>query len=93
MSELTYHKAPKHEDYLIETAGHTFRWLAVEPGIHRCAGIEDGVALAHWNCEEPRGRGQAEGGWLISFADLEAFYLAAKAHRDAVSAGEPHDKG
>lgn len=87
MDERTYHKAPKHDDYLIAVAGHGFKWLAVDPGRHRCGKIEDGVSLAHWLCEEPN-RYQADGSWIISFADLEAFYLAAKAYRDSDSAGE-----
>lgn len=86
MTELTYHKAPKLDDYLIEVVGHPAKWLAVDPGSHRCGHIEDGVSLSHWLCEEPN-RYQVDGGWVISFADLEAFYLAAKAHRASVNGG------
>ena len=61
----------KNKDLQVPVAGHSSDMLLVHPGVHHCGRIIDGVAFAH-------GR---DGRWVISFADLERIYDAAKAQR------------
>ena len=66
---------------LAPVAGHPHAYLAFRAGPSRCGAIMDGISLAHWNCPDPQGFKDAEGGWVIAFADLEEMYLIAKAAR------------
>jgi hypothetical protein len=60
---------------VIQTAGYSEPdELSFWPGPSKCGEITDGVTLSH----------AGEGGWVISFADLERMYLAAKEARTAV---------
>ena len=57
----------------VKSAGYSIQGdLHFHPGPSTCGDITDGVVFEHDN----------EGGWLISFASLEALYLAAKAARE-----------
>ena len=57
----------------ITTAGYdTKEILYFSPGMYACGKIEDGVELEHGN----------DGGWVISFFDLESMYKAAKIARN-----------
>lgn len=67
--------------HLVGVAGHSHDVLAVNTNRIRCGQIEDGVSFSHWRVKEPKGHADAEGGWVISFADLESIYLAAKSVR------------
>jgi hypothetical protein len=73
------------ESYLtFETAGNIKTHMSVGVGIHRCGDIHDGVSIHNHN----------EGDWspsyVMAFKDLEAWYLAAKATRDAVQSAVEH---
>lgn len=67
----------------VKVAGYheEFNWLGFDPRPTSCGGITDGVSLSHQNCEQPANRHQTDAGWVISFADLERMYEAAKAAR------------
>lgn len=54
-----------------EVAGHPEEILRFNPGPTECGNITDGVAFYHGN----------RGAWIVSFADLERMYLAAKLAR------------
>lgn len=70
--------------YIIHTAGWVASYAKVNVGVHRCGHIDDGISLDLADCQEPN-RTQWHPGGIISFADLEAIYLAAKKHRDALT--------
>lgn len=70
--------------YLIKPAGHRKPYLAVNIGQSACGDITDGVSVAHWGTDGEYDSRLNDGGWVISFAALEAWYLAAKAHRSAL---------
>jgi len=80
MSDLTFKKAAKGDGYLIRTAGWLSNFAMVGLGPTRCGHIEDGISLSLADAEEPNPTQWHPGG-VISFADLEAIYLAAKALR------------
>lgn len=66
----------------IEVAGHTKPRLRVYTGVSMCGEIKDGITLSHAGLT----KFSSEGGWVVSFADLEKVYLAARAFRAAISA-------
>lgn len=68
--------------YVIRTAGWVSKFAKISIGPVRCGHITDGIALDLADCHEPN-KTQWHPGGVISFADLEAIYLAAKAVRAA----------
>lgn len=70
----------KEDLLLAEVAGHGHQYLMFRPWC-RCGNIDDGIGLSHWRVKDPKGVDDTEGGWVISFADLEEMYLAAKSLR------------
>lgn len=72
---------------MFKTAGHDFgNWLQFEPRQTSCGDISDGVGFSHAICENPQNKHQITPGWVLSFADLEAMYFAAKKERTVQSA-------
>ena len=72
----------KNKPYqFVDVAGHEYPLLRFGPK-SRCGEIEDGVSFSH------AGNKDAEGGWVISFADLEAMYNFAKSWRSSHKAGK-----
>jgi hypothetical protein len=63
---------------IIRVEGHLSPYLDVTCGITWCGQITDGIALAHSKGPDT----PYEGGWVISFEDLERIFLAAKAERE-----------
>jgi hypothetical protein len=59
-----------------KTAGNRYPLLTVGTGVHTCGQIRNGVSLLEHGSE-----GDNRGSWVLAFSDLEAWYLAAKAHR------------
>ena len=49
--------------------------VRVDPGIHKCGKVADGV------CFEHALNGRWIGGWVLAFTDLEWIYLEAKRRR------------
>jgi len=74
------YEGPPH--HIIDVAGHNMSRLIVSTGRGRCGDIGDGVSMTHSKVDDPKSWSDCEGCWVISFEDLEAFYLAAKAYRD-----------
>lgn len=77
----------KRGDPLAKVAGHPMNYLMFRP-LCRCGDIDDGVGLSHWRVEDPKGFQDAEGGWVIPFADLEEMYMLAKAVRPSLGVVE-----
>lgn len=75
----SFEKDPKTGDncYTIRPAGWLARFAKVSVNVHRCGHIDDGISLDLSACEEPN-KSQWYPGGVISFADLEAIYFAAK---------------
>ena len=71
------------ETYMIDTAGWVAKHAVVSLGPCKCGEIADGVALDLCNGEDRRTAWHPGG--VISFADLEAIYLAAKEKRERPS--------
>jgi hypothetical protein len=67
------------KEFTVELAGHSKPYLHVRFGVS-CGDIERGIGFAHWGTQEFNGR-ECEGGWVMSFEDLERIYKAAKATR------------
>lgn len=63
-------------NYVASVQGHTEKTLAFRPGVSVCGNIRDGVSFANGN----------EGGWVISFEDLEEMYILAVMKRREVKA-------
>ena len=77
--------------YAVDTAGHPKDILLIELGPSSCGDIRDGISFAHALVDNPKTWDDGEGCWLISFVDLEAIYLAAKArheHTEGIKAKE-----
>lgn len=77
---------PNH--FIFRPAGWVARFAKVNVGRSRCGHIEDGICLDLADCETPNGSQWHPGG-VISFADLEAIYLAAKALRTDTTTVQP----
>lgn len=73
MSDLT-----SELDLTFKSAGNLLSHVTVSARVHRCAHITNGVSIREHDEGKP-----ARGSWIIDFKDLEAWYLAAKAYRDA----------
>lgn len=86
MKTFREQKREDDEDYpvhhIINVAGHPKQYLIVGITPTRCGDIYNGVSLSHAYVENPQNWVEGEGSWVISFEDLEAFYLAAKEYRD-----------
>lgn len=67
--------------HTFKTAGNLKTHITVTDGVHLCGHITDGVAISeHWE-------GEYSPSWIMDFTDLQRWYLAAKATRDAL--GKP----
>lgn len=79
LSELTVERG-SYDYQIVKMAGSEYPWLAFDVRPTRCGVIIDGVAFDFWMCQQPNFH-QRTHDWVISFADLEAIYLAAKSAR------------
>lgn len=76
----------KDDDFVIELQGHAKPYLRVNTW-SACGNIEDGIGFAHWGTKKFDGQ-KCEGGWVMSFEDLERIYEAAKARRSGMGKGD-----
>lgn len=60
----------------VRVEGHIYSHLHITTGKVECGSIRNGIGLWFGNAQKP-----VEGGWVVSFSDLEKVYAAAKKAR------------
>lgn len=65
------------QDLTFQTAGNIWPLITVSPRIHQCGEITNGVSV------HEHAQGSFRGAWVMKFEDLQTWYLAAKAYREA----------
>lgn len=79
---LTAATDPKDDQTLIiRPAGFSHKFMRVCISKCSCAHVDDGVSIDWANCEDPLYAEQILHGGVLSFADLEAIYWAARKAR------------
>lgn len=83
MDRKTFRRSPRGAGYyMIDTAGWVAPHAIIGLGPVHCGEIYDGISLDLCGGEDRKSPWHPGG--AISFADLEAIYFAAKAHRDGL---------